>query len=146
MALVHDDQVKEVFPEQGGEAANRIAFGFRILVLPVRQLLIQGEIHLIGRDCGRVILGKVHFMNDLVQRGKILVDGLIHKNIPVRQIQHLLHQATGDQTVDRLEGDIGLAGAGRKDQEQALFAAGDCLDGPIDRVPLIISRGIGLRA
>ena len=48
------------------------------LVIIAHQLLVQGEIHLVGDDGTFIVLGYIDFVGDLFQRGKILLDGLIH--------------------------------------------------------------------
>ena len=41
-----------------------------------------------------VIFGHVDLVDDLLQRGKVLLDGLVHQNVAVSQVQDfLLHAA-----------------------------------------------------
>ena len=44
------------------------------------------------------------------------------------------------QPPDDLEGGVGLAGAGRHDQQDAVLALGDGLDGRVDGVDLVVAR------
>lgn len=69
VTLVHDDEVEEVRCKQLAEM---------LLVIIAHQLLVQGEIHLVGDDGTFIVLGYIDFVGDLFQRGKILLDGLIH--------------------------------------------------------------------
>ena len=85
MTLVHNNQVKEIRLEQLSEI---------FLAVVAHQLLIKREVHLVGGDGAAVILCHINLVRHLFQRRKVLLNGLIHQNVPVSQIQHLsLHTA-----------------------------------------------------
>lgn len=69
-------------------------------------------------DGAGVIFAYVDFMGDLLQRGKVLLDRLIHKNITVSKVQYLSRHAALQQAVNNLEGGIGLAGTGDHNQRR----------------------------
>ena len=74
MTLVYDDQVEEIRCEQLAEV---------FLVVIAHQLLVQGKIHLIGCDGVFLVLFHIDLVDGLLQRGKVLLDGLIHQHIAI---------------------------------------------------------------
>ena len=80
VALVHDDEVKKVRRKQLAEM---------LLVIVAHQLLIQREIDLVGSDGALIIFGHIDFMCNFLQRCKVLLNGLIHQNITICQIEYL---------------------------------------------------------
>ena len=137
MTLVHDNQVEEVRREQLAEM---------LLVIVAHQLLIQREVNLVGRDGAFVIHRHVDFVGNLLQRGKVLLDGLVHQNVPVRQIQDFSLHAALQKPVHDLEGGIGLARAGGHDQKKPLLPPGDGIHRAVDGVALVIARRVGVLA
>ena len=137
VTLVHDNQVEEVRGKQLAEM---------FLVIIAHQLLIQREVNLVGRDGAFVVLRHVDFVGDLLQRGKVLLDGLVHQNVPVRQIQNLSLHAALQQPVHDLEGGVGLARAGGHDQKKPLLPPGDSIHRTVDGVALVIARWVGVLA
>ena len=80
-----------------------------LLVIVAHQLLIQREIDLVGSDGALIIFGHIDFVGDFFQRGKILLDRLIHQNVPVSQVKNLpLHTAL-QHPVHNLKSGIGFA-------------------------------------
>ena len=117
-----------------------------LLVVIADQLLIQGKIDLMGGNGALVVLRNIDLMDDLVQRCEILLNGLIHQNIAVRQIQDLLLHPALQEAVYDLEGSIGFARTGGHHQQQALLPAGNCVQGAVDGNALIVARRIGVLA
>ena len=95
MTLIHDNEVKEIRCKQ---------FAEMFLVIVTNQLLIQRKIYLMGSNGTLIILGNINFMNNLFQRSKVLLNGLIHKNITVSKVKYLslqaaLHSVSGVETI-----------------------------------------------
>ena len=137
MALIHDDQVKEVRGEQFAEV---------LLIVVSHQLLVEGEVHLVGGDGAGVIFGHVDLVGNLLQRGEVLLDGLVHQDVAVRQIEYLALHAAFQKPVDDLKGGIGLAGSGGHHQQQPLLAPGDGVHRPVDGNPLVVPGRISVLA
>ena len=134
VTLVYDDEVKEIRFEKLGKM---------LLIVVAHQLLIQGEIDLVGSNGAGVVPGNIDLVNDLLQRGEVLLDGLIHQDIAVGQVENLTLQAALQQAVDDLKGGIGLSGAGGHHQKQAGLPAGDGIQGAVDGDALVIAGRIG---
>ena len=137
MALVDDDEVEEVGVEK---------LAVMLLIVVAHQLLIQGEVDLVGGDGGAVVLGVVDLMDHLLQRGEVLGDGLVHQVVAVGQVEDLLLHAAHEKAVDNLEGRVGLAGAGGHDEEDAPLPFRDAVEGAVDGDALVIARGVALLA
>ena len=84
VTLVYDDEVKEIRFEKLGKM---------LLIVVAHQLLIQGEIDLVGSNGAGVVPGNIDLVNDLLQRGEVLLDGLIHQDVAVGQVENLTLQA-----------------------------------------------------
>ena len=137
VAFVHDDKIKEIRCKQ---------FAEMFLVIVAHKLLIKGKVDLMrGNGCA-VILRKVHLVNDFFERGKILLNGLVYKNVAVSQIEDLALHAGLQQPVDDLERRIGFACAGRHNEQQPVLPSRNCADCPVNGNALIITRGIGVLA
>ena len=67
---------------------------------------------------------------------------LVDEHVAVGQEQDALLPAGLPQPPDDLEGGVGLAGAGRHDQQDAVLALGDGLDRRVDGVDLVVARGL----
>ena len=137
MTLVHDDKVEEVRRKQLAEM---------LLVIIAHQLLVQGKIHLVGGDGAFIVLGHIDLVGDLFQRGKILLNGLIHQNVPVGQIEDLALHAALQHPVHDLEGGIGLAGAGGHHQKNPLLPPGNGIHRAVDGDTLVIAGRVGVLA
>ena len=86
------------------------------LVIVTNQLLIQRKIYLMGSNGTLIILGNINFMNNLFQRSKVLLNGLIHKNITVSKVKYLSLQAALQHTVNDLKSGIGFTRTGSHDK------------------------------
>ena len=114
------------------------------LVIIANQLLVQRKVDLMGGNSASIILGNVNLMNHLFQGSKVLLNGLIHQNITVSQIEDLFLHIALQQTVNDLESSIGLACTGSHDQEKTILALGNGIHGSVDCNALIITRRIGV--
>ena len=98
--------------------------------------LIQAQIDFVGR----IDLAVLDLRHDRAEGLEVVDQGLVDEDVPVRQEQDALDLARLPQAPDDLEGRVGLAGAGCHDQQYAFLAAGDGLDGAVDRLDLIVAR------
>ena len=137
VAFVHDDEIKEIRRKQLAEM---------LPVIVAHKLLIEGKIHLMRGNGRAVILGEVYLMNNFFKRGKVLLNGLIHKNVAVGQIKDLSFRAGLQQPVNDLERRIGFTGAGRHNEQKTVLPARDRVYRPVNGNALIITRGIGALA
>ena len=64
------------------------------LIIISDKLLIQRKIDLMRSDGSFIIFRNIDFMNNLLQRGKILLDRLINKDISICKIEDLPLHAT----------------------------------------------------
>ena len=104
------------------------------------ELLIQGKIHLVGRDAAIQVLLIVYLVDGLPQRLEILLYGLVDQHIAVGEIEHLLHQTRFQQTIHNLEGCIGLARSRCHDEQQAVAALCHGIHRAVDGITLVIAR------
>lgn len=86
---------------------------------------------------------EVHLMDDLFERSEILLDRLVHEVIAVCEVEDLTLQTAAEQAVNDLESGVGLAGAGRHDEQDAVLPTRDGIEGPVDGIALIVARRIG---
>ena len=114
------------------------------LVVVSHQLLVEGEVHLVGGDGAGIIFGHTDLVGHLFQRGEVLLDGLVHQDVAVRQIEHLALHAAFQKPVDDLKGGIGLACPGSHDQQQPLLPPGDGIHRPVDGDPLVVPGRISV--
>ena len=135
MALVHNDKIKEAWPEQ---------FFIVLFIIVADQLLIQSEIHLVARDLGRVFLLVVDLMDCLCKGLEVLFYGLIDKNVPVSEIQDFAFQAGTQQTVYDLESCISLPRSRRHHEKDTILTQCDGIKGSIDCDTLIVSRWVSI--
>jgi hypothetical protein len=70
---------------------------------------------------------------------EVVGPGLVDEDVAVGQEQDALLELSLPQPPDDLEGGVGLAGAGGHDQQDAILATGDGLDGAIDRGDLVVT-------
>ena len=77
-----------------------------------------------GSDRTLIVLCYVDFVGDLFQWGKILLDRLIHQNVPIGQVEDFALHAALQHPVHDLEGSIGLACAGGHHQKNPLLSPG----------------------
>ena len=151
MALVDDDQVEEA----GRELAEKL-----LAFLRAGDGLVEPEIDLVGGvdaallverrgefDFGAVLaldgLGAGAELGHGRAEGAEVVDhGLVDQDIAVGKEQDALLAAGLPQSPDDLKGGVGLAGACGHDQQDAVLALGDGLDGGVDGVALVVARGL----
>ena len=135
MTLVHNNQVKEIRLEQLAEM---------FFPLVANQLLVQGEIDLMRCNGAGISSSGVNFMNDLFQRSKVLLNGLVYKNIAVSEVQDLALHTALQQTVYDLESSVGLACAGSHNQQQTILATCNRINSSVDGNALIVAGRIGV--
>ena len=130
MTLVHNNEVK-VF------CGNLFEVFF--IILP-DHLMIEGKVYFMGCDLAQTLLvGKVHFINGLFKRCKILQNTLVNKNVPVSQIQNSLFKVRAEQPIHYLECSIRFARSRCHHKQQSLLSSGDCFHGSVYSVSLIIT-------
>ena len=125
VAFIHDDQVKK----GGGEGAEGL------FVLVPGQLLVQRQVYFV-RAVQLFVLDLVHLV---AEGGKVLAHGLVHKDVAVGKEEDALFAAGLPQTVDDLEGRIGLARPGGHDQQDALLPARHGLHRAVDGDALVVA-------
>ena len=128
MTLVNDDEVEEI----------RLECTERFFVLIPGQLLIEGQIQLVGA----IQLFALDFCHDLCKRLEVLLHGLVNEDIAVSKEQNFFLSAGFPKAVNDLESGIGLAGAGRHHEENAVLPTGYCVNGAVDSDALIVARGL----
>ena len=131
VALVNNDEVEESGLEE---------FLVVLAALLTNQLLVQGEIDLVSGNATLDVLLVVHLVDGLFKRLEILLYGLVDQDVAVSQIEYLLHHACLKQTVDDLEGSIGLSRSCGHDQQQAVSALCHGIHGAVDGIALVIAR------
>ena len=151
MAFVDHDQVEE--------AGRELAIELLALLRPGDRL-IEAEIDFEGgvdaplpveRE-GQIDLGAVLPLDGLgvgrelrhrrAERAEVVHHRLVDQHVAVGEEQDALLAARLPQPPDDLERGVGLAGAGRHDQQDAVLALGDGLDRGVDGVDLIVARGL----
>ena len=71
---------------------------------------------------------------------EVVHHGLVDEHVAVGEVEDALLAAGLPQPPDDLKGGVGLAGAGRHDQQDAVLAFGDGFDGRVDGVALVVAR------
>ncbi len=74
------------------------------------------------------------------ERAEVVHHRLVDQDVAVGEEEDALLAAGLPQPPDDLEGGVGLAGAGRHDQQDAVLALGDGLDRGVDGVDLVVAR------
>ena len=147
VALVDHDEVEEV----GRELAEEL-----LVLFGAGDGLIEAEIDLVGGvDAALLVDGGANrravFTFDGSGVGRELGHGrakgpevvdhrLIDQDVAVGQEQDALLAARLPQPPDDLKRGVGLAGSGRHDEQDAVAALGDGLDGGVDGAHLIVAR------
>ena len=92
--------------------------------------------------CIRVflILLIVYFVDGIGEGFEVLFDGLIHQHITVSQIKHFFHQFGLQQTIDNLEGGVGLTRTCRHHEQHTFIATCHRIHRTVDGIALIITR------
>ena len=98
--------------------------------------------------CNRalVVLRHVDLVDNFLQRSKILLNGLIHQNVAVSQIEDFPLHSTFQQTIDDLECGVGLSGTGRHNQQKPLLSTGNGIHRAIDGNALIVAGRVSCLA
>ena len=128
VTLINDNEVKEI----------RLECSERLFVLVTRQLLIEGQIQLIGA----IQLFALDFRHDLCKRLEVLLHGLVNEDVAVSKEQDLFLSTGFPKAVDDLKRSIGLAGTGRHNEEDTILPTGYCINGAVDGDTLIVARGL----
>ena len=100
VALVHDNEVEEFGLEEF------LVVGCSLLP---DELLIEGKIEFVGRIGVLFVLLIIDLVNGVCERFEVLLYRLVHQDISIGQIEYFLHLLGLEQTIDDLEGSIGLA-------------------------------------
>ena len=116
MALVHDDEIKEV-------RIKELAVMF--LVVVPDQLLIQGKIDLVRCDRIFLIFCEVDLMYDLLKRCKVLLDRVVDQVITVCEVQDLPLYSAREKPVHDLKSGIGLSGSCCHDEQDPVLSPCD---------------------
>ena len=141
VALVDDDEIEEIPAEELRKPRDRfLAVPLILGILVARKLLVEGEVHFMRSDGDGIVLGEVDLVDRLFKRGEVLLDRLVHEDVPVGEVQDLFPQAAFQQTVDDLKGRIGLPGACGHHQQEAFLSPCYRLDDPVDGVALVVPR------
>ena len=101
------------------------------------------KIHLIGCDGVFLVLFHIDLVDGLLQRGKVLFDGLVHQHIAVCQVKDLVYRFALQKPVDDLECGVGFAGSGGHHQQQPFLSPGDGVNSPVDGDPLVVTWRVG---
>ena len=143
VALVDDDQVEEA----GRELAEEL-----LALLRAGDGLVEAEIDLVGgvdaallvERRGEFDLGAVVALDGLragaelrhrrAEGAEVVDHRLVDEDVAVGEEEDALLAAGLPQPPDDLEGGVGLAGAGGHDEQDAVLALGDGLDGGVDGV------------
>ena len=151
VALVDHDQVEEARRELAEQLLPFLRAGDR---------LIEAEIDFVGGidpppgverggdiDAGAVVaLDGLRLGGELghraAERAEVVDHRLVDQHVAVGEVEHALRAARLPQPPDDLKGGVGLAGAGRHDEQHAVAALGDRLDRGVDGVDLIVARGL----
>ena len=128
VTLVDDDEVEEI----------RLECTERLFVLITRQLLIEGQIQLVGA----IQLFALDFRHDLCKRLEVLLHGLVNEDIAVSKEQDLFLATGFPKAVDDLECGVCLAGTGRHNEKNAVLPTGYSINGAVDGDTLIVARGL----
>ena len=76
------------------------------------------------------------------ERAEVVDHRLVDQHVAVGEEEDALLAARLPQPPDDLERGVGLAGAGRHDEQDAVLALGDGLDRRVDGVDLVVARGL----
>ena len=126
MALVDDDQVEEVGRELLVDVAGLLGAG---------DGLVEGEVDLVGL----VDLSLLDLGHRRAERLEVVRLGLVDQDVAVGEEQDALLDPGLPEPPDNLERGVGLAGARRHDNQNAILSVGDCLDRAVDGVELVVT-------
>ena len=130
MTLIHNNEVKVFCGD-----LSKVFF-----VVLSDHLVIERKVYFMGCDLTQAFLvGEVHFVNGLFKRCEVLQNALVNKNISVSQIQDSLFKVRTKQTIHDLESSICFARSRCHDKQQSLLSSGDCFNGSIYCISLIVA-------
>ena len=150
MALVDHDEIEET--------GRKLAKNLLVLLGPGDRL-IEAEIDFVGgvdaallaHSRGEVFRGAVRALDGLgscrelghrrPKRPEVVDHGLIDQDVAIREEQDALLAARLPQPPDDLKGGVGLARSRSHDEQDAVAALGDGLDGGVDGIGLVVARG-----
>ena len=124
-----------------------------LLIILSHHLMVESEVHFMRSNLVQaVFIGEIYLIDGLFERGEVLQNTLVNQNVSVCQIQNSLFKVRTEQPVDDLKSCVCLAGSSSHDKQQSLLSSGDCFNGSVYGVSLIISwristlrRIVGLR-
>ena len=128
MALVDHDEIEET--------GRKLAKNLLVLLRPGDRL-IEAEIDFIGGV--HVALRKLG--HDVAEGLEVVDSGLVDQDVAIREEQDALLAARLPQPPDDLKGGVGLARSRGHDEQDAVAALGDGLDGGVDGIGLIVAWG-----
>ena len=143
VALVYDDEVKEI----GREEFVLLRQG-RVLVLLLAvgiaagELLVEAEVDLVGSQAVAVIAGEVDLVHHGAERREVLLDGLVHQEVAIRQVEHAVAQAAAQQSPHDLESRVGFARTRGHHQQQATPPGRNGIQRAVDSHALVIARRV----
>ena len=109
----------------------------------MRRLLVEGggERRCVLPSSRSMVLDAVRELgHGRAERAEVVDHRLVDQDVAVGEEQDALLAAGLPQPPDDLEGGVGLAGAGRHDEQDAVLALGDGLDRRVDGVDLVVAR------
>ena len=135
VALVHNDEVEKFGLEE-----------FLVVLRPFLsdELLVEREVNLVGYIGVLFVLLIIDLVDSIREWLEVLFYRLVHQDVSVGQIEHLLHLLSLEQTIDDLEGCIGFACSCRHHKEQTLLPLGNSLNRTVYGIPLIVAGREGV--
>ena len=126
VALVDDDEVEEVGRELLVDVAGLLGAG---------DGLVEREVDLVGL----VDLAVLDLGHRRAERLEVVRLGLVDEDVAVGEEEDALLDAGLPEPPDNLERGVGLAGARRHDEQNAILPLGDGLDRAVDGVELVVA-------
>ena len=136
VTLVDNNQVEEVFVV----VFVWLFFAWLQLGFLFHPLPIEAHINLEST----LSTPSLYLRHHLAEGLEVLPHGLVDEDVAVGKIKDALHTPRSMQAVDDLESGIGLAGSCCHHQEDAVLAAGDSLNHPVDSDALVVTRRVAV--
>ena len=127
VAFVDDDEVEEIRAELAVDVPFFLGAG---------DGLVEREVDLVGL-VDRAVLDLGHRAGEGLE---VVALGLVDEDVAVGEEEDAAVGVRLPEAPDDLEGGVGLAGAGRHDEQDAVLPLGDGLDGAVDRRRLVVAR------